>query len=149
MRSISLIIGTLLLLLYTYGCTSHVRQSPGKADPSFIKWTAMDIANAIQEVGLEIENIQSGLIVGVHRESDNIVFMMPSFGKKIGGLVSSFNSEDTFKQFKGHYSEMNKEPEPPVWWIFKRENIILMISGKVPEETARHYEKVLNQMTTH
>ncbi len=104
----------------------------------------MEIVNEIQERGLEIENIQTGFIVGVHRASENIVFMMPSFGKDIGGLVSSFNSKDAMKQFEGHYSDMNKESGIPVWRIFKRENIVLMISGKVPEETALMYNKVLH-----
>ena len=152
MRSISLIIGT-LLLLYTYACTSQVRQDsaspPRKIDPFFYKWASMDVVNAFKEYGLEVEDIQTGFIVGVHRESENTIFMMPSFGKEIGGLVSGFSSADTLRESEGHYSEMNSDTEKPVWWIFKKDNIMVLISGRVPEFVARQYEKVLNQMVTH
>ncbi len=151
MRSISLIIGT-LLLVYTYACTSQVRQDstspPGKIDPSFSKWASMDIVNAFKEYGLEVEAVQKGFVVGVHRESENTIFMMPSFGKEVGGLVSGFRSADTLRESEGHYSAMNNDIEKPVWWIFKKDNIMVLISGRVPEFVARQYEKVFNSMQT-
>ena len=41
---------------------------------------------------------------------------------------------------------MNKDTEFPAWWIFEKDNILVLISGKVPEEKARQYEKVLNEI---
>ncbi len=151
MRLISLIIGT-LLLFFAFACTSQVRQdstsSPGKIDPSFSKWASIDIVNAFEEYGLEVEAIQTGFVVGVHRESENTIFMMPSFGKEIGGLVSGFGSANALKQSEEHYSEMNNDTEQPVWWIFKKDNIIVLISGRIPEFVARQYKKVFNSMQT-
>ena len=66
-----------------------------------------------------------------------------SGGENIRSLVSAFASKSAFDQAVRHYLNMNKNPESPVWRVFTKDNVLVLISGKVPEEDAREYEKVL------
>ena len=120
------------------------RQFPGKS--SFYKWESKDVVSALKENGLEIEDVKYGLTIGAEGAKESTVFLMPSYGKDIGGTVSSYDSEDSLKESATYYSIMNQNPKSPAWWIFRKDNILLLISGKVPEEKAREYEKVLNAM---
>ena len=143
MRLLCLIIGTLLMISAS-ACTRQVRPEPESAEQSaFYKWTSTDVVTAFMEHGLEAVKTRPGFIVGVHQGSENTIFLMPSIGKDIGGLVSSFNSEESLQEFKNYYSDINEETEKPPWRIFRKDNILLMISGKVPLWKSRQYEQVL------
>lgn len=115
-------------------------------EASFYKWESKDIVRRFKDNGLEVEDVKPGYTMGSYTPREGIIFLMPSFGKNIGGYISSYNSEDDLKDSKNYYLQMNKNPESPAWWIFEKDNILLLISGKVPEEKARQYEKVLNEM---
>jgi hypothetical protein len=42
--------------------------------------------------------------------------------------------------------QMNKDSASPAWYIFEKDNILVLISGKVPEEKTKQYENVLNNI---
>jgi len=113
---------------------------------SFHKWKSKDVVQAFKNTGLEVEGAKPAFILSPIAPKEGIMFLIPSFGTNIGGYVSSYNSGDELKAYKNYYLKMNKNPESPAWWIFEKDNILLLISGKVPVEKAREYEKVLNQM---
>lgn len=113
---------------------------------SFYKWESKDIVKAFKDNGLEVEDVKYGLTIGAAGAKESTVFLMPSYGSDIGGTVSSYDSEDKLMESVTYYSVMNKDPEPPAWRIFRKDNILLLISGKVPEEKALEYETVLNAM---
>jgi len=113
---------------------------------SFYKWESNDVVKALKDTGLEVEDVNDGLTIGTAGAKESTVFLMPSYGNEIGGTVSSYDSEDKLRESVRYYSIMNKDPKSPAWWIFSKDNILLLISGKVPEEKAREYERVLNAM---
>ncbi len=87
-----------------------------------------------------------GLTIGAAGAKESTVFLIPSYGNDIGGSISSYDSEDKLRESVTYYSTMNQAPKSPAWWIFRKDNLLLLISGKVPEEKAREYERVLKAM---
>jgi hypothetical protein len=84
--------------------------------------------------------------MGPSAAEETVIFLIPSAGENIGGLVSSYRSLRALEEDIKYYSAMNKSSGPAAWRIFHRENILLLISGKVPEEKAMQYKKVLEGM---
>jgi hypothetical protein len=97
----------------------------------------------LKDRGLEVVDAKPGFTIGIPEARENIIFLTPSYGEDIGGLVFSYNSKDMLKESVRYYSKMNKDEDPPSWWIFKKDNIMLLISGRIPEENARKYEEAL------
>jgi hypothetical protein len=75
------------------------------------------------------------------------VFLIPSYGGNVGGYISTYDSDANLRESKSYYMKMNKNRKTPAWWIFEKDNILLLISGKVPHEIAGKYEHVLNNMS--
>ncbi len=119
---------------------------PEKADTSFYKWDSKEIVKAFVDNGLEVEDIKPGYIISPLTAQEATIFLIPSFGKNVGGYVSSYNSRDELNASKEFYLQMNKNLASPAWWIFEKDNILVLISGKAPEEKAKQYEKMLNEM---
>jgi len=115
-------------------------------DPSFYKWSGLEIISAFEAGGLEVVNIQKGLTIGSGTAMESTIFLIPSSGENIGGLVSSYRSRKELEEDSRYYSGMNDPSGPPAWRIFQRANILLLISGKVPEEKAMLYKKALDDM---
>ena len=115
-------------------------------DTSFYKWSSLEIVSAFKENGLEVVNIQKGLTMGSRAAEETTIFLIPSSGENIGGLVSSYRSQKALEEDTKYYSGMNKPSEHPAWRIFHRDNILLLISGKVSGEKAMRYQKTLEDM---
>jgi len=109
----------------------------------FFRWQSEEIIKAFKVNRLEVMEIKAGMFVGGPWAKENTIFLIPSFGKDIGSLVSSFDSVKDINESAKYYSKMNDNAESPVWWIFKKDNILVLISGKVPKERAGEYGKVL------
>jgi len=107
------------------------------------QWQSGDIIEAFKNSRLEVVEIESGVFVGAPGAKETTIFLIPSFGIDIGSLVSSFDSVENINEAAKYYSKMNDYAESTVWWIFKKENILVLISGKVPKERAGEYGKVL------
>ena len=130
---------------------SHsINPQPGPSqtikDRSFDKWSGLDIINVLKDSGLEVVNVQNGITMGSRAAKETTIFLIPSSGKNIGGFVSSYRVPKALEDDRKYYSGMNKPSKHPVWRIFQRENILLLISGKVSEEKAILYLKALDSM---
>jgi hypothetical protein len=112
----------------------------------FYKWGCKDVIKALKDSGLEVVDITGGITVGSPAATENTVFLMPSYGEEIGGVVSSYDSERKLLDSLNYYSSMNKDPQFPAWRIFRKDNILLLISGMVPEEKALEYDNALSRM---
>jgi hypothetical protein len=112
----------------------------------FYRWESKDVVKALKDTGMEIVDVKGGITIGATAAVESTVFLIPSYGEGIGGAVSSYDSENKLNESIKYYSAMNKDPQAPAWWIFKRDNILLLISGKVPEKKAMAYEKALHGM---
>ena len=112
----------------------------------FYKWECKDVIKAIKDSGLEIVDITGGITIGSPEAAESTVFLMPFYGEEIGGVVSSYDSENKLLDSSNYYSSTNKDTQSPAWRIFRRDNILLLISGTVPEEKALEYYNALNRM---
>lgn len=99
---------------------------------------------AFKDHGLEVVDMNPGLVRGAPLAQDSAIFLLPSFGGDAGGIVSAFRSWERLEKTLKYYSQLNKNPESPAWWIFRKDNVLLLISGKVPKEKAGEYGKVLS-----
>ena len=115
-------------------------------DSSFYKWSGSEVIKAFIENGLEAVNIKKGLTMGLRLARETTIFLIPSSGENIGGVVSGYGSPKALEEDRKFYSRMNKPSAPPAWRIFQRKNILLLISGKVPEEKAVLYREALKGM---
>jgi len=112
----------------------------------FYKWRCEDVIKALKDSGLEAVVLTGGIIANSPEATESTVFLMPRFGKDTGGVVSSYDSESKLLDALNYFASMNKDPQSPAWRIFRKDNILLLISGKVPEERSLEYSKALNKM---
>lgn len=115
-------------------------------EASFYKWASTDIVKAFKNNGLEVADVKPGHTLNPVTPQEGTIFLIPSFGENIGGYVTSYNSKDELKDAMIYYLQMNKDSASPAWYIFKKDNILVLISGKVPEEKTKQYENVLNNI---
>jgi hypothetical protein len=130
---------------------SHALQPPMppreySGEIRFYHFSSRDIMAAFKKHGLEVANLKPGLTVGAPGSRESTIFLIPSAGNRVGALVSSFTSEEALQKSVQHYSQINKKTSPSPWRIFTKDNIMLLISGKVPERAAKEYEHVLADM---
>jgi hypothetical protein len=123
---------------------SHSMQPPPMPPEEYSG--ARDVVTALKKSGLEVADLKPGLTVGAPGARESTIFLIPSFGKNIGGLVSSYSSDKDLQRSIQYYAKMNKKTAAPSWRIFTKNNILLLISGKLPENSANEYEKVLINM---
>jgi len=60
--------------------------------------------------------------------------------------TSSYLSDNDLHKSIQYFEKMNAKTAPASWRIFTKDNILLLISGKVPEKIAKKYEQVLAAM---
>jgi hypothetical protein len=115
---------------------------------SIYKWSVRDIINAIKDSGIEINEIRRGIIVGPPGASETSIFTIPGYGKDKGGLIASFSDEDALINAWIYYSAMNTNPEHPAWHIYRMDNIIMLISGRIPPHIRKRFEEVIYRLST-
>ncbi len=113
---------------------------------TFYRWKSSDVISLFKNHGLEVMDIQPGMVVGSPGATENIVFLMPSLGKDVGGLVSSFDLLKSLNNSAKHYSKINDNAASPIWWILKKGNVLVLISRKVPGERVRQYKEALKNI---
>lgn len=112
----------------------------------FCKWDSKDIIKTFKDRGLEAVDLEDGLVIPPPGATESTMFLIPSYGKDIGGVAAGYDSEGKLEDAITYYSMMNQEGRAPAWRIYRKDNILLLLSGSVPEEKAREYEKALNEM---
>lgn len=113
---------------------------------SFHRWRSGDVLKTFKKHGLEVVDVAAGMVLGSPGSAETIIFLMPSFGRDTGSMVSSFDSVMNLNEAAKYYSKMNDNAASPVWWIFKKENILVLISRKVPRDKAGQYKEALRNM---
>jgi hypothetical protein len=113
------------------------------------KWVGDELIKRFTENGLEMEDIEPApendhIILSV-RAKEIIRFNVPSYGKKVTGYIFCFDKREAFEKTKKHYLDLNKKGELYTW-SFSKDNILLVLAGSMPEESARRYEKVLYEI---
>lgn len=136
-RIILLIVGMLLSWLLV-GCGGS----------SFYQWSADKVVTMLQQNGLEAQDpraaIEADYLGGPQTAKEAQAFSIPSAGEGEGGLVLSFDDEDKFEEAKTYYEELAETPGNPR--VFARDNIVLLISGKLSQAEANPYDSVLAKL---
>jgi hypothetical protein len=108
-----------------------------------------DVIAAFQAAGLEAEGsyLMSPEDYGLAPLADEgIRFLIPSLGPDNGGRVLYFKDPAYLAKSEEFYTRMGKEMAALHSWVFVRDNILVQINGELPEEQARKYEAVLQNM---
>ena len=115
---------------------------------SFYRWDAVRVVRAIQAAGLESENVhhmgpeEFGAIPAL--ASQGIRFSIPSVCLNCQGTVLSFNDSAALESTKIYYTEATAESDPALSsWVFEKNNILLQLSGELPEAQALRYGTIL------
>jgi len=76
---------------------------------------------------------------------DAMRFSIPSLGAEAGGLVMAFESQENLAKAKAYFDEKAQSQETFVR-VFVRDNILVVLSGKMPEAESNQYEGVLAKL---
>jgi len=76
---------------------------------------------------------------------DAMYFSIPSLGAGEGGLVMAFESEENLAKAKAYFDEQAKSQATPARMLV-RDNILVIMSGKLSEAEGNQYEGVLAKL---
>lgn len=120
-----------------------------------------EIVEAFREEGLEVGETHpiekeegpspgvSSRLRGVYEEGTR--FEIPSLGedaagRSLGGVIFAFESEEDLAEVRDFYEGLSETESSPFFsWVFVEGEVLVQISGRLPEEEARRYEAVLEQ----
>ena len=73
-------------------------------------------------------------------------FYIPSLCAACGGRTMSFASQYDLDKMRDHYARPNETAPGFSQWVFSGADIVVQITGRLPEDIARRYENVLAAM---
>jgi len=76
---------------------------------------------------------------------DAVHFSIPSLGAEAGGLVMAFESQENLAKAKAYFDEQAKSQATPARMLV-RDNILVIMSGKLSEAEGNQYEGVLAKL---
>ena len=79
---------------------------------------------------------------GIDVEKEAVSFDLSSLGKDAGGSINTFKYREDLKDLQKHFLALNEKGELHTW-SFVKDNVLLILTGNVPEEIARLYETAL------
>ncbi len=114
--------------------------------PVFYQWNTDEVMRMMQLTGLETETIhvmtpeEYGSIPVV--AAQGLRFSIPSSCPHCEGIVFSFNTPTDLDIIKRFYTSSKNNPQASAW-VFEKDNILLHLSGDLPEAQALQYGAVL------
>lgn len=126
--------------------TSTVLATP--VPPAGKNWTTSQVTNAFRRAKLEISNPRPmtnddyGNVP--HLATEAIRFFLPTLGGQKGGRIYDFASASDLQTVKRYYDSGSGAASPP--WVFVRDNILVQITGDLPENRAKLYQAALNSL---
>jgi hypothetical protein len=106
-----------------------------------------DVVKAFKDAGLEAEHPKKmtkddfGLAPMKSEEGKHIT--LPSVCEDCGGRVLSYENDEDLDQMKKYYDELGKESAMLFSWTIKKDNILVQLSGDLPEEKYKEYRKAV------
>ncbi|MGQ9502690.1 MAG: hypothetical protein ACUVSF_03165 [Anaerolineae bacterium] len=112
-------------------------------------WQSVDVVNAFLDAGLECEDPQSlavndGTAPFIAEEA--IRFMLPSVCNGCSGRIYSFNDQGQLDRARNYYIGLGEQDPQYFSWLYVRDNILVQLNGRMPEEQARLYRQALMGM---
>jgi hypothetical protein len=107
-----------------------------------------EVIQAFRDEGLEVGETQQ-----VDREGDRsfvpktyeeqVSFKIPTQGERVGGRVFTFESQEDLEQVREHYEGFEELFSSHV---YVEDEVLVQISGSVPEDDAERYGEVLREL---
>jgi len=118
--------------------------------PSFAQWQSREIIDAFESAGLDVQDLRVltdedyGSAPAVAREG--ISFVIPAGCPCDDGAarVFSFASRPDLNQMRAYHEERARDLYSVR--VFVKDNILMMITGDLPEAEAKEYERILNDL---
>jgi len=112
-------------------------------------WQTADVVNAFWDTGLECEDpqplaVDDGTAPFIADEATR--FMLPSVCDGCSGRIYSFSDETQLNRARDYYIGLGEQDPQYFSWIYVRENILVQLNGRMPEEQARRYRQALMRM---
>jgi hypothetical protein len=89
---------------------------------------------------------QSSQVVALMVAAEGTSFLIPSLGEAKVGRIRSFDSPEDLEKTKAYAVKLSKESAAFFSWVFVKDNILVQLDGKLPEEQAKKYEAALNAL---
>lgn len=113
---------------------------------------AAEVVEAFEQAGLPAENAApippNEFGIAPKLTDDTSRFLIPSLGEDSGGRVLSFDNVDDLRKTKAAYDEVSEGSGLLFSWTFANEEagVLVQINGDLPEQDARKYQQVVNQL---
>ena len=110
-------------------------------------WKAEAVIDSFAKKGLPVEKPKF-TFEGLDMEPDSTIkeeavsFDMPAIGKDVGGSINTFEFRSDLNKLQEHFLDLNKKGDLNTW-SFVKDNVLLILTGNVPEKIARQYETAL------
>ena len=69
-----------------------------------------------------------------------------SAGRDLGGRVFTFESEEDLAEVRAFYEGLGEAGGSFFSWVFAEGDVLVQISGRLPEDRVRRYEAVLEEV---
>lgn len=124
----------------------HVLPSP--VPPFPYKWRFKDVISSLNKNGIQTQEIEPVTQNNEHlpaKAKEGTKFSIPSSNGEVAGCILCFDDKKSLEKVTTHYRTKNEKGEL-YNWSFVKDNVLLILPGSMPEETARQYEKALYEM---
>ena len=111
------------------------------------RWKAEAVIDSFEEKGLAVakqKSVFNALAKGssANIEEEAVSFDIPSLGKDVGGSINTFKYKIELEELQRHFLDLNKKGDFHTW-SYAKDNVLIILTGNVPENIARQYEKAL------
>ena len=127
-----------------------VTPPPPTQTSTFQKWSLENARDAIVEAGLEFEGYYEMTNDDYGLAPMNAVqawrFLIPSLCAECGGRIYSFDNPEKLAAMKEYYDMLGEASALFFSWTFAKDNILIQISGDLPQTQALQYQQALENM---
>ena len=129
-----------------------VTATPPPPTPTFTfqKWSYQQAQQAIMNAGLEFENVREMTTDDYGLAPMNALegyrFIIPSLCADCGGRLYIFDDPQKLSQMKEYYDGLAEVSAMFFSWVFVQDNVLVQISGDLPEAQALQYQQALANM---
>ena len=123
---------------------------PPTPTSTFQKWSYQQAEQAIMDAGLEFESVREmtkddyGL--APMNALEGYRFIIPSLCADCGGRLYIFDDPQKLGQMKEYYDGLAEVSAMFFSWVFVQDNVLIQISGDLPDAQALQYQQALVNM---
>jgi hypothetical protein len=120
-----------------------------RAAATTASWLSTDVVDAFLAAGLECQDPQP-LPVGDATEhfvaAEATRCLVPGACEGCSGRIYSFDNQAELNKAKRYYTDLGNQDPQFVSWLYSRDNILVQLNGRLPEEQAAMYRQALMGM---